>query len=484
MVTGMGVKVRILLSLYQMLNGIASRASRMVEGMGVKVRILLSLYQMLNGVGIVFDIPYPKAYLQATPPSTLASLLLAPRATHPCAHPCPCPHTRTQAIALSSHPPIPSPAQVLRALSSVLELNLPKAMPLSCAVPAASGFLVSLVFRTAVPLVIIVALALAANLIRRRAPDHPAVMLCSTSWFFVLFLVYPGCSSAVFSAFICDPLEDGTPMLRVDYSVVCWEGDHLAIAGYALLMGVIYPLGTPCLYAAMLYANRATLEAIRAAELSAGAKQVQATYRRAAGSTSSPASVLTEAAAARAAEARASRRELPPVLQKLTAGYEMRCYWFELFECLRKILLVGLPVLLPAGSSAQLMFGLLVCFISMAVYSTYAPYVRDGDDRLAKICQLSLFFSLASSIALKMEPDSSSGPLAGLLVVMLALPPALAFAFESDLDFERGLHLAALRPLVRRLLEATCGACAESLFKTAEAPAQPAALPGPQPVRL
>ena len=62
--------------------------------------------------------------------------------------------------------------------------------------------------------------------------------------------------------------------------------------------------------------------------------------------------------------------------------------------------------------------------------------VEDSDDRLSQVCQASLFFSLASGIILKLEVDSSQTVLSYLLTVMLAVPPVLAFVFESDVDFE------------------------------------------------
>ena len=71
----------------------------------------------------------------------------------------------------------------------------------------------------------------------------------------------------------------------------------------------------------------------------------------------------------------------------------------------------------------QLIVGLLVCFISFGMYASYEPYVRDSDDRLAKVAQVSLFFSLVSSIALKVESDSSTEALGNaVLLVVKAVP--------------------------------------------------------------
>jgi hypothetical protein len=60
------------------------------------------------------------------------------------------------------------------------------------------------------------------------------------------------------------------------------------------------------------------------------------------------------------------RAELPTMLKKLTAGYELRCFWFEIFECGRKIALVCLPVFFSPGSPGQLILGLVICFLTCA----------------------------------------------------------------------------------------------------------------------
>ena len=59
----------------------------------------------------------------------------------------------------------------------------------------------------------------------------------------------------------------------------------------------------------------------------------------------------------------------------------MRTYWFEIFECVRKILLVGLPIFCPPGSPGQLILGQLICFITYGLYALFAPYVEDIYDR-------------------------------------------------------------------------------------------------------
>ena len=94
-----------------------------------------------------------------------------------------------------------------------------------------------------------------------------------------------------------------------------------------------------------------------------------------------------QASAEEHARRAAARKELlTPFVEKLTDGYAMRCSHFEVFECVRKIALVGIPALFAPGSVSQLMLGLLVCFGSFGVYSYFKPYEKDHDDFL----QLSL----------------------------------------------------------------------------------------------
>ena len=50
---------------------------------------------------------------------------------------------------------------------------------------------------------------------------------------------------------------------------------------------------------------------------------------------------------------------------------------------------VCLPVFFqPPGSVSQLMFGLVICFITFGAYMLLNPYVDDADDRFAELCQV------------------------------------------------------------------------------------------------
>jgi len=80
------------------------------------------------------------------------------------------------------------------------------------------------------------------------------------------------------------------------------------------------------------------------------------------------------------------RAALPDYVQKLIGGFELRVYHFELIDCARKLAIVCMPVFFkPSGSVSQLIFGLVVCFVTFAAYIYYAPYVSGDDNRLAQL---------------------------------------------------------------------------------------------------
>ena len=434
------------------------RVWRKLTGATIKVRIVISLFQMLGGIGITYSIQYPPVYLF-----------------------------------------------VLNFLSSIFQLDLPSAMPFGCFIDV--GFFSSLIARTAIPLLIIVLLAFCGR-VAQRVGQHDLSGLCSSGWFYILFLVYPSCSSAVFQALICDPLEDGTQMLRVDYSVTCWEGHHLAIVAYAVAMTLIYPIGTPALYAALLYAHRKPIERIRSVELAATAEDTLMQQRRLwtlnhwnvypkpdGSLTSESGSIDYNGTLNHTAphdggaqktthSAHELRKKLPSFVQKLTAGYQMRCYWFEIFECFRKILLVGLPVFLPMGSAAQLTTGLIICFITAMLYAAYSPYLDQSDGRLATACQVTLHFALVSSILLKMERDTSADSIGVLLIISMAIPPLIAFIFQTEVDMVGAFGLARVTNAISVLFERTVGACIVYLLEVPDEAPMTSGAPSAANMRL
>ena len=130
-------------------------------------------------------------------------------------------------------------------------------------------------------------------------------------------------------------------------------------------------------------------------------------------------------------EYHAIREKLPGNMAKLTGGYEMRCYWFEVFECVRKIFMVGLPVFFNPGSVEQAVLGLVICFITFGMYTGLRPYVNKKDDTLSQVAQIAIFFSLLAGLMLMTNAESPAIDV--ILICMLIVPPTLALIFNSPL---------------------------------------------------
>ena len=413
----------------------------------VKIRIFISLCQVLSLLGIVFDIPYPGVY-----------------------------------------------RFVLRLLG-LFAFDFLEFLPLGCIFE--TNFHFTLLLRTAWPLILLAIVLVVRQPLRRSpSPSHRAMAEQLASMVFaIFFLVYPTTSSKIFLTFQCFTLDDvrQSSFLRADFSVDCNSPRHQLMQLYATVMIFVYPLGLPAFYSYLLYVRHGRpLKRLRviAAHRQDMRKHAisQATYNALPSLGDSP----TKATAAKGStegqcvphnrcsiqeaatharqgavggllgligvkrvnaalardmrnfakqvadmqrEEEAELRKLPDYISKLIAGYDLRVFWFEIFECLRKLALVCVPVFFhPAGSAQQLIFGLIVCFLTFGAYMLVSPYNEVGDTRLAELAQVQIFIALVMSIALKIETStyaSVSEPTIGILLSVLAFAPvALAVLME------------------------------------------------------
>ena len=109
-------------------------------------------------------------------------------------------------------------------------------------------------------------------------------------------------------------------------------------------------------------------------------------------------------------------------------------WWFEIFECLRKLAVACLPVFFqPSGSPSQLVWGLVVCFVAFGLYVHFDPYEERGDNAVAALCQVQIFFSLLASVALTSDSGAAGTEMGVLLVVLYFFPVGLAVFLESPL---------------------------------------------------
>ena len=238
-------------------------------------------------------------------------------------------------------------------------------------------------------------------------------------------------------------------------------------------MVFLYPLGTPLFYLFLLRRNRPRLDRLRVNQ----ALRVQLINKARASSDyqSGRASrderqvpwLISEEERSRLSddmlkelrelehEDASERAALPSYISKLLKGYELRVPWFEVFECVRKLAIACLPVFFqPSGSASQLLFGLMICFMCFGFYVAFDPFEDRGNDAVAQLCQLQIFFSLLSSVALTYEDDENAGSnIDVLLVVLWFLPLTVAFYLESPLTSV----VSSLLSMLKEKLDAKAG---------------------------
>jgi hypothetical protein len=284
------------------------RGNIIAAKVGPKLKILLSLYQILQGIGEVFSIPFPTFFEQWT-----------------------------------------------SSVAGFIQLDLGEVMPLDCIFRRT--FYDKLILKSLWPLAAYGLCYLASIIFQRRKMDVQASFCIDLSFFF-MFVVYPSLSTSLLSMFYCYPMEDGTSWLRVDLSLMCHDangtttGQYFAMIIFTIIMLGVHTVGTPAVYAYLFFRKyREPLEALKQQELNdAWQKNLEDQG-------------ILIAADQRDRERIDPEEVLPGYMRRLTGGYERRTYWFELFECIRKVLLVGVPSTFPErGGTAQLFWGLIVCF--------------------------------------------------------------------------------------------------------------------------
>ena len=179
----------------------------------------------------------------------------------------------------------------------------------------------------------------------------------------VTFLVYSSFSSEVFQTFACEGLDDGKSYLRADYTIVCDSPKHKAFQIYAGLVVMMYPIGIPALYAVLLFSNHHVLRD----EQDRG-----------------------ESAVAR-------------LTSDLWKPYKPHRFYYEVIECGRRILLVGVVVFIYPNTAAQIAVTLAIATVFIFVSEAMAPYHSQWDAWISRSGHVIVFLTIYIALLLKVD---------------------------------------------------------------------------------
>ena len=167
----------------------------------------------------------------------------------------------------------------------------------------------------------------------------------------------PQVTNVAFEAFPCHELAEGG-WLKADVAIKCDTPDHDAVKALAWVAIVLYPVGLLCLSAGLLYYAR---EAIRTEQPTAFSKAIQFIY----------------------------------------AEYTPHFFWWELVEMLRRLILVGLMVVIESGRTFQLALASMLAIIFLFLQLMASPYREAHNGFLASVTSFSIVLCFLCSIFFK-----------------------------------------------------------------------------------
>ncbi|GMH95865.1 hypothetical protein TrST_g6296 [Triparma strigata] len=188
---------------------------------------------------------------------------------------------------------------------------------------------------------------------------------CMTLFLTLTYLVFASVSTTLFKTFQCETYgDDPIPYLVEDHQVNCETAEHKAYELYAAFMMFVYPFGITALYAFLLYRKREKI----------------------------------------ADKDRHKEKSLNKIAF-LWEMYEPRWWWFEIFECVRRLSMTGMLVFVDPGSPTQIVIAILNSVISIVMYSHLLPFEKNSDDNLAVVSSWSIFFTLFGAFMVRTNVD-------------------------------------------------------------------------------
>ncbi|CAM9541659.1 unnamed protein product, partial [Laminaria digitata] len=269
-------------------------------------------------------------------------------------------------------------------LAAMALVNVDIGYILSSSCLLATDFYNRLVLATVAPMVICLACAVTFFIAKMRNRTSntagPIVKHKHVSMvLFVVFFVYSSVSFTIFQTFVCDSLDDGNDYLRADYSITCNTERHTAYTACAWLMVLVYPVGVPAFFAFWLVSHRRELQNPRRETVS-------------------------------------SLKPYP----SLWAAYNPSCYYYQVVECGRRIVLTGAAVFVLPGSAEQVAIVLFLAVAFMLVSEALCPFRSITDMWLYRwgngIILASMYVALLLKVDLAEEDSRSSSAITVLLI--------------------------------------------------------------------
>ena len=250
----------------------------------------------------------------------------------------------------------------------------------------------------------------------------------------------PGFLKQIVSTFKCDYFSDeDISYMAVDYNLVCEDGGRKSFSRicwetYAVLMVFIFPLGIPLTFGVLLYQRRY--------DLCPKMKVRGVSYI-----------LFRQDDWGKEVEPPEGSKQRCAHLLFLTEMYEPHCFWFEVVESWRRLMLSCILVLFDDGSLMRSTVAIFVCLFNIKIFSYYEPFVDYDDDRLAEAAQWQLFVILFVVLLIHMDKLSNDDDyfLSPFLIMVTIFSFVLMLALFVRIWYQHSFPLSSKSDKSRRV---------------------------------
>lgn len=193
--------------------------------------------------------------------------------------------------------------------------------------------------------------------LRKVRHRHVSVVLLLT------FLVYSSVTSTLFQTFARDDLDESESYLRADYRIPYDSSRHRAFQIYAGFMIVLYTAGIPAFYSYLLFGQRDVLN--------------------------DPTS-------------REHDLRVHPT-SDLWIQYKPHRFYYELVECMRRIMLACVVTFIYPNTVAQIAVTLMMAFVFFGVAEALDPYASRWDRWISRTGHIIVYVSMYLALLLKAD---------------------------------------------------------------------------------
>ncbi|GMH78741.1 hypothetical protein TL16_g07921 [Triparma laevis f. inornata] len=178
------------------------------------------------------------------------------------------------------------------------------------------------------------------------------------------YLIFASTTTMAFTTFLCNTYgDDLTEYLVADRSIDCNSPLHQKFKVLSVFMILVYPIGITTFYTFQLIKHRKAIKDAGNRESNMDIKHIVFLWR----------------------------------------DYQPDYWWFEIYECFRRLSFTGFLVNFTPGSAPQLCVSVILAFISSLMYSYHQPFDRPDENTLAQVSTISIFLTLLAAIMIKFK---------------------------------------------------------------------------------